>query len=285
MKIYLPVNSFYFFKILFGTIILFLSIFFSVPGIIYLLVLSIGVPHAIGSYLGMWRAGKLNYRLCIWILSIVIFVSYWGMTIASYEILWLVAGLLFAFHFLFDEPELQWPEKKIEDIWLVIPSFLLFSFCILSDYFNVVLQKNYLVIFIIGIIIVDILFTKKINWFFIQSKILLLYLVYVTVSKISIHDVFVIFSMLHYIFWFIYPVYKLHKYKREERDGFILILLIVTVSLVFWQSFMIWFAFDSLKDVILRSFLVAIIAHVLTTAPFINMFINSYRFPKLHNRV
>lgn len=73
--------------------------------------------------------------------------------------------------------------------------------------------------------------------------------------------------MFHYFFWFVYPVYKLHKYKRSERDGFIM-LLVILLGTSFYLAITNSHFSPEILQVGIKTFLVATIVHILSTAPF-----------------
>jgi hypothetical protein len=67
-------------------------------------------------------------------------------------------------------------------------------------------------------------------------------------------------------------VYKLHKYnKKEERDGLVMILLLMTSTGLYFSIAGENFG-ERFQELATKSFYIATIIHVLSTAPFGNFF-------------
>ncbi len=267
MQVNLQLGNFSFFKFIFGTFLLSLALFFPVFLYITLVVIVVGKAHSLGAWLSMWRAGKLNNKYFIWLVFIIVSVSYLGVKVLSVAVLSFVTYLLFSFHFIYDEFDLQEEKRVLGNIISgFLPLLLLFLYLINFFYFNNFLNINSIIGIVTTYVFLEILYVKEINWFFINSKILTLFVVLSFLFNINPINILNVFALYHYVFWFIYPVYKLHKYKREERDGFIMILFIIMLVSTFVYSSVIWGNGDS-QDAV-RLFLIGTLVHVLSTAPF-----------------
>lgn len=272
VRIHLPTNNFSFFKILVGGVLLLASAIYPMSAFAGIAILAVGQAHSIGAWLGMWRAGKLNYRLSLWIATCIIGVSYWGMNVVEYKTLWLVGAVLFVFHFLFDELELQQVQRTLATSISGVAPFLLISVYAVYDYFEMAMPMQYVLACILAVVVFELFIIKEINWYFVQSKILIAYTLYLFDYGVQVHYILAMILLYHYIFWFIYPVYKLHKYKREDRDGMIIVLLVITLSSIFVYSSKVWGISESADELTMRAFSIASLVHVLTTAPFAYMF-------------
>ncbi len=270
MKLFLPLKSFAFFKA--GTGLLFLASVATLPvsaSALYLLAIALGKTHLIGAWFAMWRAGKLTKIYIAWMLFFSVFFSYIAATVVPLLLLAFLTNLLFLFHFLFDEFDLQEEERnKINLLSGVVPGVLGAIF-LFSDYFklqSVVVFEIYLIIFA-AFLLIEMIYVRHIGWFFIQSKILSIFLLFAVFTEIKSGVAFLIFIIYHYIFWFIYPAYKLHKYKREERDGFIFIMLLLIAGNFYYGAAGIMDN-QAMFEIAVKAFLVGTIVHILSTAPF-----------------
>ncbi len=216
----------------------------------------------------MWRAGKLNWKFLLYIVFVIVAVSFWAFKVASFKVVVFVGSLLFTFHFLFDEFELQEEKKNLHNILSSVNPAILVILFLLNDFLSLGISFNIFAIIAGSLFLVEILLFKEVNWFFIQTKILTLFVLTAIYIGKATTFVFSIFLLAHYFFWFIYPVYKLHKYKREERDGFIMALILLVMSSLFIYSSRIWTEVDDLGEIATRGFYVASTIHILTTAPF-----------------
>jgi len=231
------------------------------------IILVVGKAHSLGAWIAIWRAKKMNWLYALSTFFIVIALSYWAVVLASIWLVALVGYVLFAFHFLYDEFDLDKGNTSIINILLSSVPLILINLQILNDFFQLGFSFSIFVTVFIFSLLIDIVLVKIIDWHYLSSKALSIF------ALVSVYfglgSVFTIYTLLifHYFFWFAYPVYKLHKYNREERDGFIMILLIIMVMSVFIYSASIWGG-DKAFETSVRTFFVASIAHILTTAPF-----------------
>ena len=267
MKISLPINNFSFFKVATGTLFLFGTLIFPVALYVPVIILIVGKAHSLGAWMAIWRAGKFTWVYFLWVLIITGGVSFWGSEIAPLATLAFVGYTLFAFHFLFDEFDLQEEVRDFGNVLSSIIPFILTFLFLLNHFFNLHIPLTTFLVIAGVILIPEVLLTKEITWFFIHTKILTLFIIcsiFLGSTAITLLNILLVF---HYFFWFIYPVYKLHKYKRAERDGFIMMLLIIMIMSIFIYSTKIWGA-PEIMDIAMRTFFIASIAHILTTAPF-----------------
>ena len=267
MKFDLNFRDFNSFKFLVGSTYLLTSLFLPVMSIYTAIILVVGKAHSLGAWIAIWRAKKMNWLYALSTFFIVIALSYWAVVLASIWLVALVGYVLFAFHFLYDEFDLDKGNTSIINILLSSVPLILINLQILNDFFQLGFSFSIFVTVFIFSLLIDIVLVKIIDWHYLSSKALSIF------ALVSVYfglgSVFTIYTLLifHYFFWFAYPVYKLHKYNREERDGFIMILLIIMVMSVFIYSASIWGG-DKAFETSVRTFFVASIAHILTTAPF-----------------
>ncbi len=269
MKLSLPTNTFSFFKFITGTIFLALAtLFHSIAGYSFIIALAVGKAHSLGAWIAMWRAGKLNWKYIWWMFTISIIVAFWGLkVVSSLELLSFVTYTLFSFHFLFDEFDLQEEERSFSNILSSLsPSLLMFLF-ILQDFLKLTLPLNIFVAIALTFFIVELIFIHTINWFFLHTKILSLFILIAIATHVSSGSVLSVFLIFHYSFWFIYPVYKLHKYRPEERDNFIMILILIVSTSVYFALTRNSYGGD-VFNLAVRAFLIGTIIHILSTAPF-----------------
>jgi hypothetical protein len=241
---------------------------------LYLLAIMVGKIHTVGAWIGMWKAGKLTKKYVAWMFVLTLLVSYWGTTMVSLPLLALIANLMFLFHFLFDEYDIQEESRNKLNLISGMTPGVLGSIFLLSDYFNfkdVFFFEIYGIIFI-AFLLIELLYVKQIGWFFVQSKIFSMFILFAIFTEMKSGVAFLIFLIYHYIFWFIYPVYKLHKYKREERDGFIFILLLMSLLLMSFSMFYYGsvgiLENKDMFEIAVKIFLIGTIVHILATAPF-----------------
>ena len=263
MNVYLPIKSFSFFKVALG--LFFLLVILVLPHAAPLL-LALGMPlaraHSLGAWISMWRAKKLNWRYAAWIVVISSIVYYLGFFVMTFRELLLCTGTLFMFHFLYDEFDLQ-EQKRTLSVAISGLAPLLLSIMFLVQGFTHT-DIHLFVYLLLAIVFsgIELLVVQEINWFFVQTKIITVFVLcsvvlFATTTRSMLH----ILLMYHYLFWFIFPVYKLHKYKPEERDGFIMILLFIVSMYIF--SFI-----QNPSETAVRAFYIVTIIHIFSTAPF-----------------
>ena len=177
--------------------------------------------------------------------------------------------LLFSFHFLYDEFVLQQEERILSNLFSALAPFGLITLYLLSEFFN--LHTAFGTFLLIGAtaLVLEALYVREVNWFIIQTKLLSIFILSSIYLRISPYSVVNVFIISHYFFWFIYPVYKLHKYKPSERDGLIIVLLILAVSSLYSSTTSVT-AVNQLGslDIFTRLFFTGTIIHIFTTAPF-----------------
>jgi hypothetical protein len=267
MRVLLPLDTFSFFKFIISFFILLFALLFPVVGIITLVILIVGRAHTLGAWMAMWRAGKLTWEYLFWVVVIMAAFSYWGFAVASLEVFGFVAYALFAIHFMFDEFDLQEEKRTHGNILSSLTPFFLTIILLISQFTSTVVPMVILVSIAFAAAVIELLFVKEINWFFFHTKVLTIFILGAASASLSAAFILNVFLLSHYLFWFIYPVYKLHKYKREERDSFIMMLLIIVGLSIFIYSSKIWGGEENI-ELTQRSFYLASIVHVLLTAPF-----------------
>ena len=260
----------------FMTLFFFVSAFFlPVLSLVFFIVIALGKSHSMGAWLGMWRAKKMNWRLFSWILFVTICVSYWGTQLASFKTVALVSSFFFLFHYLFDE--MIFHSKKdtnsTHSFFSGLVPFFLVSLFLFSDFLGIKIQTELYISLFLFFLACEILFSK-ISWFFFETKIISLFLIFSIFFDKGTTFVFIILLFSHYFFWLILPIYKLHLYKPEERDSFAIIILLISITSVFIYSSRVWGAplVAPAESFLVRGFYIASLVHVLTTAPFAYLF-------------
>lgn len=267
MKLNLKLNTFSLFKVLLGSAFLLFAILVPLAGFFAVAVFMVGRTHALGAWLAMWRAKKLNWKYVTILFFMTVVIAYIGLRVVPVKELGYFTYLLFAFHFFFDEFDLQEEKRAFPAMMSAVPPYVTISLYLLSDFFNLLYTfSDFLLLFVL-LTIVEFFFVREISWFFVNTKVLSLFIL----SSIFFHFTSTYISgtllMFHYLFWFIYPVYKLHKYKREERDGFIMILLLITFTVLYFAAGGNLNGPDQF-EIATRGFMVATIIHIFSTAPF-----------------
>ncbi len=265
----LSVRNFGFFKFIIGTIFLLIVISFNtIASYSFLIALAVGKAHSLGAWIAMWRSGKLNWRYISSMFIISVAVSYWGLKLVdSLETLSFITYALFSFHFLFDEFDLQEEDRSQTGILgSVGPAFLLILL-LARDFLHVDITYHVLIAVAFSAIAIECIYFKKLNWFFLHTKVLTLFILGAAFFGMSAGAILATFLIFHYFFWFIYPVYKLHKYKPEERDNFIMILVLI-ISTSFYFAVTRNLYGEEILNLTIRAFLIGTIIHILSTAPF-----------------
>lgn len=267
MKVILPIKSFAGFKVIAGLLFFIIALVSPLFAYVSIFMLVLGRAHSLGAWFSMWRAKKLTW---VYLTSILIFtslISWWGFTVASLPVLAFTAYGLFAIHFLFDEFDLQEQKKNISSFVSSVLPLVLTLLYLFDDYLHFSIHITTYLLIASVFLLLEFVYLREINWFVIQTKILTLFVLIAIYIKLGSANVLNLFLLHHYFFWFLYPVYKLHKYKKEERDSFIMMLLIIVVLSIFVYSSKVWGGVDNI-DVSFRSFYIASLVHVILTAPF-----------------
>ena len=268
MKINLPTNTFSFFKFVSGTLFLIVALFSPLVAIYsFFVALTVGRAHGLGAWLAMWRSGKLNWMYVSWMTIIILLTSFWGLKIASSVTLLFVTYMFFAFHFFFDEFDLQEETRSIGNILSGISPLLLICLFLIKGFFAVSVPINFFVALAVTLLALELIHLKEMNWFFLNTKVLTVFILlsmYLGASAKNILDIFLVF---HYFFWFIYPIYRLHKYRPQERDGFIMMLVLLIGAGIYFASTQRTYGPDVLEFSI-RIFMVGTLVHIFSTAPF-----------------
>ncbi len=269
MRINLAFDTFSFFKVCVGSLFLVMALFF--PIVItfsWLAVIFVGRTHSLGAWLAMWRAGKLNWKYVLWMFFLIVTLSFFGgWKSMPLPVLQFVTYMFFAFHFFFDEVDLQEEKMTLYNAFSSLVPFLIVSLYIIKSFFNLAIGIDMFGVLFILLLIIEFIHIKEIGWLFIQTKILGVFIFCAIFLGIKPELILDIFLMSHYFFWFIFPVYKLHKYKREERDGLIMMLIfIIGTSVVVGLS---GYAYgEEALELSIRAFLIGTLVHVLSTPPF-----------------
>ncbi len=269
MVVNLPLNSFSFFKVFVGTVFLFFTLFSGViENSAIIITLAIGKAHLLGAWLAMWRSNKLNWRYAIWMTILIICISFWGITSdPSMHLLGLVTYLFFTFHFFFDEFDLQETTRTLSNVIVSISPAFIVLLLLLNDFLALGIHNITFYSIALVFLFIEFIYVREITWFIIHMKFLLVFVLTAIYFGIPANIILNTFLVFHYLFWFIYPVYKLHKYKREDRDGLIIILLLLVATSVYFAPAIKSYGVETL-NLAQRIFLVGTIVHVLSTAPF-----------------
>jgi hypothetical protein len=268
MKVYLPVQSFSGYKVLAGALYLMSVIFFPVIALYsFFIALLVGRAHGLGAWLGMWRGKRITWKFVVNISLLTILFSYWGAEVVSYEFLTFFTTALFAVHFFFDEYELQ--EEKISHLNLLagFTPFITIFIYLIDSYFKLGISLTAILLLSVTLLLVELIHLEKIDWFFVQSKVHLLFVWMAIFQSFSVQAILGVLLTFHYFFWFIFPVYKLHKYKREERDGMIMILLLLISTTVYFALTNQGYG-EEVYILAVKAFMIGTIIHILSTAPF-----------------
>jgi hypothetical protein len=67
----------------------------------------VGKAHALGAWIAMWKANKLNKKYVAFILLFIAIFTYLGLYVLTMSELGLFTSLLFVIHFIYDEFDLQ----------------------------------------------------------------------------------------------------------------------------------------------------------------------------------
>lgn len=268
-RIELPRKNFGFFKFALGsTFLIAVAAHNSIASYSFLIALAVGKAHSLGAWIAMWRSGKLNWRYITSMFFISIAVSYWGLKMVdSLETLSFITYTLFSFHFLFDEFDLQEEARTQAGILASISPAFLLLLLLARDFLHINITDQILWGVTLSAIAIECIYLKKINWFFLHTKVLTLFILGAAQLGMSAGAILATFLIFHYFFWFIYPVYKLHKYKPEERDNFIMILVLI-VSTSFYFAVTRNLYGEEILNLTIRAFLIGTIIHILSTAPF-----------------
>ncbi len=262
MKINLPIQGFSPYKVALGVLVLCSCYLFPPKMVIY----ALARAHAIGAWAAMWMAKKLSWRYILWLLffAATLFSLVFSKTL-SIPNLALFGYVMFAVHFIYDEFDLQEQRRDLSGLLAGFSPLALASILLIGDTAHISIPLVTLLWLAFLLIIIELSGLKEINWFFIQTKILTAFIIVSAALGANATFILDAFVISHYFFWFIYPVYKLHKYKRQERDGFVMLLiLILIVSL--WSP--IGGSAGVHPDYIRGSFWIITILHILSTAPF-----------------
>ena len=272
MKINLPTDTFSFFKFASGTIFLIIALFSPLVAIYsFFVALTVGRAHGLGAWLAMWRAGKLNWKYVSWMTVIILMTSFWGLKLVSSTTLLFVTYFFFAIHFFFDEFDLQEETRTMRNILSGISPLLLVCLFLIQGFLGIHIPLPVFVAIAMTFVALEMIHLQEVNWFFLHTKILAAFILasmYLGSSAKNILDIFLVF---HYFFWFAYPVYKLHKYKPAERDGFIMMLVLLIGAGIYFATTRSSYGPDVLQFSI-RIFMVGTLIHIFSTAPFGYMF-------------
>ncbi len=268
MKVFLPRGTFSSYKIVIGTLFLILVLLFPFLTLYLVpLALLVGKPHLLGAWLGMWRARRITWKYVAWMFFLSLTVSYWGMHVTSPEFLYFFTASLFAVHFLFDEYDLQEQKRTKYNLLAGFTPLFVILVYLFDFYYKFGISLDLVLLMVFVLVSVEVITLKEINWFFVQSKILLLFAIVAILNNFSPQSIIGVLLIFHYFFWFIFPVYKLHKYKKEERDGFIMILLLLVSTSLYFSTTSPSYG-EEMYILAVKVFHIGTIIHILSTAPF-----------------
>lgn len=268
MKVDLPLKSFSFVKVAVGAFYLLLSVLAPVIAFYsFFIALAVGRAHGVGAWIGMWRAKRITWKYVTWVAAISMIVSYWGMQMISTEYLIFFTTFLFAFHFFYDEYELQEQKLVFSNFFAGLTPLVIVWAHLINAYYKLGISITTLALLTVVLLLVEAIYTTEINWFFIQSKIHTLFIWAAILTGLPIQHISGLLLTFHYFFWFVYPVYKLHKYKPDERDGLVMILILITLSSLYFAITKNNYSLEA-YTVAVKVFMVGTIIHILATAPF-----------------
>jgi hypothetical protein len=229
--------------------------------------LLVGKAHALGAWVAMWRAGKLNLEYVLYVVLFIVFFVYIGLFLLSLAELSLLTAILFITHFVYDEYDLQEERRAVENLILIVPTTILIILYYLNGLNLLQISQNFFYIFFIASTFLELIFYRKINWFYLNLKVIQFFLLFFFYFQFDTKLYLNTVLTWHYLFWFIFPVYKLHKYNRDERDGLIIILLILILTSIFF-TLNAGVQNEKVQDFFMRYFRIITIVHILSTAPF-----------------
>lgn len=269
MKIELPIFTFASFKV-FTSLLFFLSFVFF-RNVTFALVtvapLLVGKAHALGAWVAMWRAGKLNVEYVLYVTLFIVYFTYLGLFQLTFLELSLLATILFIIHFVYDEYDLQEEKRINQTVVLVVPTAVLIIMYYLEGLGLASITSSFFYIFFMLSSLLEIYFYRKINWFYLNLKVIQVFLLFFFYFNLDTKLYLNTILSWHYLFWFVFPVYKLHKHNREDRDNLIILLLILILTSIFYML-NIGLMNEEMQDFFGRYFSIVTIVHILSTAPF-----------------
>lgn len=269
MKIELPIFTFASFKV-FTSLLFFLSFVFF-RNVTFALVtvapLLVGKAHALGAWVAMWRAGKLNVEYVLYVTLFIVYFTYLGLFQLTFLELSLLATILFIIHFVYDEYDLQEEKRINQTVVLVVPTAVLIIMYYLEGLGLASITSSFFYIFFMLSSLLEIYFYRKINWFYLNLKVIQVFLLFFFYFNLDTKLYLNTILSWHYLFWFVFPVYKLHKHNREDRDNLIILLLILILTSIFYML-NIGLLNEEMQDFFGRYFSIVTIVHILSTAPF-----------------
>lgn len=268
MRVNLPLTDFSTFKTFVGSIYFALVLIYPVIVLYsFMIAFAVGRAHSTGAWFGMWRANKLTWKYVFLMSVLSLGVFYWGFRMVSLDFLIFFTTFLFAFHFFFDEYELQGSTIQWRTLLSGLNPLMVVWSYLLIIYYNLPISLHIVFVGSVILLLIECIHTDEMNWFFVQSKLHLVFIWLAAIMNIRIQDILGVLLTFHYFFWFIFPVYKLHKYKRSERDSFIMILILIIASSLFFAGTKDTYS-QEIYDMARTTFMVLTIIHILGTAPF-----------------
>lgn len=269
MQIDLKPTGFPFFKVVLSFIYLLWAVFLPVGWFISIILIFFSKIHTLGAFMAMWRAKRLTWVYVFWMSILFVIISYLGVNVLSIYTMSLVTFAMFAFHFIYDEYELQEEKRTYENVILMLCPLVLMYMVLFQDYFPVKIDFTVFLLTTLFFLVLEALYIRKINWIFISSKVLVLFFLATAYFGYSYTYIYYNVLMIHYFFWLAFPIYKLNKYVPEERDDFIMMFVLLVMMSAFVYSTAIWpKGADAPPEILQRTFYIASIVHFLSTAPF-----------------
>lgn len=223
--------------------------------------------HAFGAWFSMWRAKRINWMYVIGVFVMTFILSYAVMRLGSYELWIYITSVLFFAHYFIDEYIFQ--NKKIIK-GNVLFGFIPFVTVVLLFTVNLFqVNISYWAIAAIDVLLLGLLFiqSKKISKEFLICLLYTSFFWATSLIHMQMLHIFGILLVIHYGAWFVYPVLKLHIYRRDERDEFIMmIILILSTSIYYTVTANEYSAV--LFELGVKWFLIFTLVHVLSSAPF-----------------
>jgi hypothetical protein len=215
----------------------------------------------------MWRAGKLNVEYVLYVTLFIVYFTYLGLFQLTFLELSLLATILFIIHFVYDEYDLQEEKRINQTVVLVVPTAVLIIMYYLEGLGLASITSSFFYIFFMLSSLLEIYFYRKINWFYLNLKVIQVFLLFFFYFNLDTKLYLNTILSWHYLFWFVFPVYKLHKHNREDRDNLIILLLILILTSIFYML-NIGLLNEEMQDFFGRYFSIVTIVHILSTAPF-----------------
>lgn len=269
LKTNLPLRSFSSFKVVTGFVFLFFTILFPAVGLVSMLIaLVVGRAHSLGAWLGMWRAKKIGYYYGAALTVCSFLFGYWGFKVVEYNFLVYITAVMFAIHYMYDEYDLLQTRMTLRNASSILTPLILIVSYLSIQYYKIEATLMFFILITVCGVLIELVHIDTIDWLFIQTKILIFFFWLMILKNYSAQTVIGILLTFHYFIWFLFPVYKLHKYKREERDPFIVMLIVIVSTTIYLSLTSVEYRGTETFELSMRAFMVGTLLHILFSAPF-----------------